>query len=99
MMDDQETLDAIGHVRGGTYETFILQIYLQLSFSEELVRKGTGLFAAMFQPPGSHRGTAEEPLTVDTVPRRHHAFMYSGGDRPLRHPAAAPASEGDSSAS
>jgi hypothetical protein len=48
VVDDEETLAAIGRVPGGTSDDFIRENAAQLSFSEEeLSRKGTGLIATM----------------------------------------------------
>ena len=73
VVDDEATLEAIGHVRGGTSEEFVRENYAQLSFSEEeLISKGVGLLATMF-PPSWRRpdGWREEVEDVE------HGFLDS----------------------
>ena len=51
IVDNLKLLEAIGNIKRPTSETFIRENYQQLSFSEEeLLRKKTGLLAAMFPP-------------------------------------------------
>ena len=85
-------------VRGGTSEDFIRESYAQLSFSEEeLIRKGTGLLATMFQPSwrdlngGFEEVTDVEHGILDDTMRSYPWVMIVVYDRRKR----APASEGD----
>jgi nitroreductase len=51
VVDDEKVLQSIGNIRRPVSETFVRENYKQLSFSEEeLLRKKTGVLAAMFPP-------------------------------------------------
>ena len=51
VVDNKKLLESIGNIKRSISETFIRENYQQLSFSEEeLLRKKTGLLAAMFPP-------------------------------------------------
>ena len=51
VVENKKLLESIGNIKRPISETFIRENYLQLSFSEEeLLRKKTGLLAAMFPP-------------------------------------------------
>jgi nitroreductase len=98
VVDDEATLEAIGHVRGGTSEEFVKENYAQLSFSEEdLISKGVGLLATMFPPswcrPDGWREEVEdvEHGFLDSTMRSCPVLMIVVYDPRKR----APASEGD----
>jgi hypothetical protein len=51
VVDNKKLMESIGNIKRSISETFIRENYQQLSFSEEeLLRKKTGLLAAMFPP-------------------------------------------------
>jgi len=98
VVDDQETLAAIGRVRGSTSEAFIRENSAQLSSNEEeLIRRGTGLIATMFPPswrsPDGQAGEAPdvEHGFLDASMRSCPLVMVVVYDTRRR----APASEGD----
>jgi nitroreductase len=51
VVNNNKLLEAIGNIKRPVSETFVRENYLQLSFTEEeLLKKKTGLLAAMFPP-------------------------------------------------
>jgi len=97
VVDDKKLLDSMGNIKRPISETFIRENYLQLSFSEEeLLRKKTGLLAAMFTPSWNnpdfrlHKNAKEESSMQRPFPfcPLMLIIVYDPSKR-------APASEGD----
>jgi len=71
VVDDRKQLEAIGRIRSQISETFLLENFQQMSFSEEeLRRKKVGVLASMF-PPSWRRADAK-PDDADAMT---HSFL------------------------
>ena len=102
VVDDKKMLNTIRNIQFPTSETFIRENYLQLSFSEEeLKRKKTGVLGTMFPKswlnPVFVPDRADDDETEHPTMERHNSLLtcptlvmvlYDAGRR-------APASEGD----
>jgi nitroreductase len=98
VVDDPETLRAIGDIRGLPDETFIRENYAQLSFSEEeLARKRTGILGTMFPPAWRDPDFSLDKFSADEIaamqrPMPAAPLLLVVTYDPARR---APASEGD----
>jgi nitroreductase len=98
VVDDRQTLEAIGSIRRPVSETFIRENYQQLSFSEEeLLRKKTGLLGTMFPPSWRDPDFRLDKITDDQAAAMQRPMLPSPVllvvvYDPSRR---APASEGD----
>lgn len=100
-VDDPKLLHRLGDLKSGLSEVFIRENYLQLSFSEEeLKRKKTGILAAMFPPSWrdpklfsklEEVAFAEGPSFMNSTIRNSPTVLFVTYDTRKR----APASEGD----
>ena len=97
VVDDKKLLDSMGNIKRPISETFVRENYLQLSFSEEeLLRKKTGLLAAMFPPSWNNPDfrldkNAKEESSMQRPLPVCPAMLFVVYDPAKR----APASEGD----
>jgi len=66
VVDDRETLDALGRIRSRVSQRFIAENFRQLSWSpEELAERGTGLLGTMFPPSWWTGDPAAAPANVE----------------------------------
>jgi nitroreductase len=93
VVDDPETLQALGRLRNPISMDFIRENYAQLSFSEEELRqKKTGVLASRFPPAWSNPAATPEELSAAPRPLPPSPIMLFVTYDPSRR---APASEGD----
>ena len=99
VVDDKKLLKVIGKIKSSISDTFIRENYSQLSFSEEeLLKKKTGLLAAMFPPAWRTPDAKPDKTTHDEMVSRFGKAIQTSSvllivvyDPRKR----APASEGD----
>ena len=96
VINDEEILKEIGHIKSQVSEEFIRENYEQLSFSKEFLQKKVGILAAMFPPSWTDPARLDEAVREGPWPLQERIqgsptlliVIYNSKKR-------APASEGD----